>query len=233
MAATGSGSTRTTRGRGRFRNTSNAYTPTAAMFSGNFNGIAQQIYNQFSFNPVTGTRSPFAGNQIPTTLINPVSKALLPYYRAGSRINQRPSNYFGQPRNTFNDDQFSVRGDYAVSEKQTIAINMLHENSPVVQGSLFPLAGVSYPLGAWLGTIQDTLTISPRLVNIARIGYSRSTEFSRGEGASGGDLLTNIGIAGTLDNHGITGIGIQGYTGFGTHQGRWGMSITTTRLTMV
>ncbi len=202
--------------------TSNAYTPTAAMFNGDFSAVSQQIYNPYSYNPATGTRAPFAGNQIPSALINPVSKALLPYYIPGSNINQKPSNYFGQPRNTSNDDQFGVRGDYAVSGKQTITTNVLHENSPVVQGSLFPLAGASYPLAAWLGTIQDTLSISPSLVNIARIGFSRSTEFSSGEGESGGDLLTGIGIPGTLDTHGIPGIGIQGYTGFGRSSGPLG-----------
>ena len=202
--------------------TSSAYTPTAAMFNGDFSAISQQIYNPFSYDAATEKRAPFAGNQIPASLINPVSKALLAYYIPGSNINQKPSNYFGQPRTTFNDDQFSARGDYAVSGSHTIAFSTLHENNPVVQGSLFPVAGASYPLQGWLGTIQDTLTISPNLVNIARIGYSRSTEFSSGEGESGPDLLSTIGIGGTLDTHGVTGIGIQGYNSFGRSSGPLG-----------
>ena len=202
--------------------TNNAYTPTAAMFNGNFSAVAQQLYSPFSYNPATGTRAPFANNQIPATLINPVSSALLGYYVAGSNVNQKPSNYFGQPRNTLNDDQFGIRGDYAVSQGQTIAVNTMHENSPVVQGSLFPLAGASYPLEAWLAAAQDTLSISPALVNIARIGFSRSLAFSSGEGEQGGDILTGIGIPGTLDTHGIPGIGVQGYTGFGRSSGPLG-----------
>ena len=91
---------------------------------------------------------PFPGNKIPAALINPVAKALLPYYVPGSSVNQRPSNYFGQPRNTLNDDQFSIRGDYAISQSQSLAVNTLHENSPAIQGSLFPLAGALYPLAA-------------------------------------------------------------------------------------
>ena len=85
------------------------------MFNGDFSAISQQIYNPFSYDAATEKRAPFAGNQIPASLINPVSKALLAYYIPGSNINQKPSNYFGQPRTTFNDDQFSARGDYAVS----------------------------------------------------------------------------------------------------------------------
>lgn len=202
--------------------TSQAYTPDAAMFSGDFSAVAQPIYNPFSYDPNTGTRAPFPGNKIPSTLINPVAKALLPYYVPGSSVNQRPSNYFGQPRNTLNDDQFSIRGDYAISQSQSLAINTLHEDSPAIQGSLFPLAGALYPLSGTVAAAQHTWTISPALVNIIRLGFGRSTEYSAGEGASGPDLLSKIGITGTLDTRGITGIAVQGYTGFGRSSGPLG-----------
>src|SRR4051794_1029587 len=145
--------------------TSQAYTPDAAMFSGDFSAVAQPIFNPFSYDPSTGTRAPFPGNKIPAALINPVAKALLPYYVPGASVNQRPSNYFGQPRNTLNDDQFSIRADFAISQSQSLAVNTLHENSPAIQGSLFPLAGALYPLTGTVATAQHTWTISPALVN--------------------------------------------------------------------
>src|SRR4051794_23178261 len=202
--------------------TNSAYTPTAAMFSGNLSAVPQTIYNPFSYAPSTGRRSPFPNNQIPATLINPVSKGLLAYYLPSSNINQRPSNYFGQPRNTLNDNQYSARIDYAVSSKQTLFAEMMHESSPAVQGSLFPVAGASYPLEAWLGVIQDTLSITPNLVNIARIGYSRSSEFSAGEGEGGPAISTALGITNTLDPHGVLGVSLQGYTSFGRSSGPLG-----------
>jgi hypothetical protein len=202
--------------------TNSAYTPTAAMFSGNLSAVPQTIYNPFTYDPGTGRRSPFPNNQIPANLINPVSKGLLAYYIPGSNLNQRPSNYFGQPRNTLTDNQYSVRADYALSSKQTLFAEMMHENSPAIQGSLFPVAGASYPLEAWLGVIQDTLSITPNLVNIARIGYSRSSEFSAGEGEGGPAIETDLGITNTLDPHGVPGVSLQGYTSFGRSSGPLG-----------
>ncbi len=201
---------------------SRAYTPTQAMFGGDFSAVPQQIYNPFSFDAATGLRAAFMGNQIPASLINPVSKALLPYYYPGRDVNLRPSNYFGQPRTTTTDDQFSIRGDYNPNSNHSILLNTIRETSPVIAGGLFPLQGVSYPLNAWLGVAQDTFIISPSLVNILRIGYSRSSEFSTGQGEQGGDLLTGVGITGTLNTHGIPGISIQGYTGFGRSSGPLG-----------
>ncbi len=192
------------------------------MFGGDFSAVSQQIYNPFSYDANTGTRAPFAGNQIPANLINPVAKALLAYYIPGTSVNQKPSNYFGQPRTTLNDDQFSVRADYAVTHSQTLAVNTIHEVSPVVQGSLFRLGGASYPLTATLAAVQHTFVISPSLVNILRLGYSRSAEFSSGEGESQGNVLDAIGVTGTLDKKGIPGIAIQGYTGFGRSSGPLG-----------
>ena len=202
--------------------TSSAYTPTAAMFAGDFSKVPQQIYNPFAYDAATGLRAPFPGNQIPTSLINGVSKSLLAYYIPGSSVNQKPSNYFGQPRTTTNDNQYSIRGDYTPSEKHSLMLNTIHETSPVVSGGLFPLQGVSYPLTAWLGVAQHTWVISPTFVNILRLGYSRSSEFSTGQGEQGGDLLTAIGVTGVLDTHGVPGIGIQGYTGFGRSSGPLG-----------
>ena len=52
------------------------------MFNGDFSAQSATalIYNPYSYNAATQTRAPFAGNIVPTSLLNPLSKALLAYY---------------------------------------------------------------------------------------------------------------------------------------------------------
>ena len=97
-----------------------------------------------------------------------------------------------------------------------------YENSPSVQGGVFPLAGSFFPSDTQVAVIQDTLTISPRLVNLARIGFSRSSVFSKGQGAAGGEILDKLGVAGTLDTRGVVGVSIQGFSAFGRSGGPLG-----------
>ena len=56
-----------------------AFTPTAAMFRGDFSEVPQPIYNPFNFDESTGLRAPFPTNQIPPNLITPVAKNLWAY----------------------------------------------------------------------------------------------------------------------------------------------------------
>jgi hypothetical protein len=200
---------------------SSGFAPTQAMLNGDFSAESSlfTIYNPYTYNSTTGQRTPFTGNIIPSSLINPVSLKLLAYYLPGSSYTQTPSNLFRYPRNTFNDDQFTVRADTAINDRQSLFATVSHENSPVVQGGLMPLSGATFPLVADLAVLQHTFSIGTHMVNIARIGFDRATVSSQGEAESGPDLLTGIGIPGTLDPRGIPSIGIQGFSGFGRSSG--------------
>jgi len=202
--------------------TSNGFTPTASMFGGNFQQVPQTIYDPATFSSATNTRQPFADNIIPASRINTVSAGLLKYYLPGASYTQRPSNLFANPRNTLDDDQFTGRIDTRISSNQSLFATGSWENSPVVQASLMPLAGAFYPFDTELAMLQHTWTINPRMLNIARIGYSRDRVLNEGQAEGGPDLLTPLGITGTLDQRGIPGISIQGFTGFGRSSGPLG-----------
>lgn len=197
-----------------------AFDPTQAMLNGDFSaepGIT--IYNPFSYDATTGTRAQFQGNIIPPNLINPVSKALLAYYLPGSSYADTPSNLVGYPADTYNDNQFTIRTDATINSRQSLFAAMIHENAPVVNAGLFPLNGASFPLISDLAVLQHTMLIRSDLVNIARIGWNRILTNDTSQGESGAALQTQIGIPGTLDPHGIPGIGITGFTGFGRSTG--------------
>jgi len=200
---------------------SSGYTPTQAMLNGDFSAEANQItiYNPYSYNSSTGQRSAFPGNVIPSNLINPVSKQLLAYYLPGTSYQTKPNNLSAYPRSTFNDNQFTIRVDNAINSKQSLFATYSHENSPLIDGNLMPLAGVSFPLLSDLAVLQHSLTLTPRMINIARLGYDRASVLDEGQGESGLPLETTIGIPGTLDPHGIPGISIQGFSPFGHASG--------------
>ncbi|MDR5727465.1 MAG: carboxypeptidase-like regulatory domain-containing protein [Terriglobia bacterium] len=201
-----------------------AYAPTQAMMNGDFSGEASSItiYNPFSYDAATGTRAPFAGNIIPPNLINPISTKLLSYYLPGTNYNERPNNLVGYPRDTFNDNQFTIRTDATINPQQSLFATVIHENSPVINLGLMPLTGASFPLVSDLAVLQHTLVIGSNIVNIARLGWNRILTQDNGQGESGPALEKELGIPGTVDPHGIPGIGIAGFSGFGRSSGLLG-----------
>ena len=197
------------------------YTPTQAMFGGDFTG-AEIIYDPLTLNQAAGTRNPFPNNVIPTSRINTVSKSLLQFYTPGASLAQRPNNLFVNPRDTLDDDQFNGRIDTALTETQSLFGQFIHSESPVVQGGAFPLNGAFYPNELQLGMVQHTWTISPAIVNTLRFGASRNVSLFSNEGRNSGDILTGLGIHNTFDTRGVTAQGIQDYAGFGRANGDLG-----------
>jgi len=200
-----------------------AYTPTRAMFGGDLREVEEIIYDPNTFSADTNRRQPFPNQTIPTNRINPVATKLLAYYLPGSTLAQRPQNLFGNPRNTLDDDQYSVRLDYAISQNQTVFGQWMWQDSPAIQGSLQPYAGAFYPNQTQLGMVQHTWTVSPALVNTVRLGVSRNVALFSNEGVQLGPILeTEIGIRNTLDKRGISGVGFTEYGGFGRSSGDLG-----------
>src|SRR5262249_38606270 len=80
------------------------YSPTEEMFGGNFVSTGRVIYDPASYRLDSGARDPFPNFTIPANHINPVARNLLAYYRPGTSLANRPTNVFGNPRKTLNDD---------------------------------------------------------------------------------------------------------------------------------
>lgn len=202
--------------------TAQGYAPTANMFGGNFQETGLPIFDPATYSAAAGTRVAFPNNVIPTTRMNAVSRRLLEYYRPGSSLAQRPNNVFANPRRSVNDDQWSIRVDHAIGQNQNLFAQYMRQRNPIVAPALMPFAGSRFPLEVDYATLQHTWTLGSGLVNNLRAGFVRNSVFSGNEGASLGDVLPTIGIPNTLDTKGITGIGIQGYAGFGRSVGNLG-----------
>ncbi len=198
------------------------FTPTSSMFAGNFRELSPTIYDPESYSPASGARAPFPNQVIPESRINPVARNLLKYYLPGSSLTQRPSNLVGNPRNRLDDDQWGVRGDAALTERQNLFAQLLRQDSPAVRPGLFPLAGAFYPNTMTLAMVQHTWTARPTLVNTLRLGVSRNMALFANEGRTAGSILPGIGIANTPDTRGVSSVGLTGYSGFGRASGDLG-----------
>jgi hypothetical protein len=199
------------------------YTPTAAMFVGNFSGTGAVLYDPASYNAATNTRAPFpGGSRIPPDRIKTVSRNLLGYYVPGSSLASIPSNVFGSLRNTLDDDQGGFRLDAALNPRSQLFGQFFHQKSPSDRPGLFPFSGLLYLNSADIAMIQHTASLSPRAVNVLRLGFVRNEAVGGNEAQENGPDPASIGIANTIATKGVTAINLQGYSSFGRSNGEIG-----------
>lgn len=107
-----------------------AVVPTAAEMNGDFSGVSHQLFNPFT-TAQAGTnssgqpifvRTPFANNQIPTSLFNPAALALAQHYLPLPNLPAGPGqpNFINTEPITTNYNQFSARVDAALSQKSSM-----------------------------------------------------------------------------------------------------------------
>src|SRR5580698_5361642 len=195
----------------------NAYTPTADMFNGDFSQAGVNIYDPETYNPATNTRTQFPGNKIPTDRITDAAKTLLAYYLPGSSLAIKPNNVSGTPRTTLNSDQFMGRIDYNINKRNQVFAQGNWLNSPANNPGLFPGQGTAFPLDTELVNVGWNWTLSSSKVNELRVGGIRDSVYDEGLSVNG--LQQKLNVTGTADPNGVPGIGLTGFTGFGTSTG--------------
>ncbi len=200
----------------------NAFTPTQSMFTGNFQALRNVIYDPATYSANTGTRLPFAGNVIPQTRINPVSRNLLNYYLPGASLSLLPNNLFANPRNTLDDDQGGLRIDSLLTTRQSLFGQFVHETGLAVNPGTFPLSGAAYPNTSTLAMLQHTWTLTPTFVNTVRAGFVRAEARYTNQGTTAGHILGGLGIPNTLDDQGVSSVSLTGYSSFGRANGNLG-----------
>jgi hypothetical protein len=192
--------------------------PTQTELSGNFAGEAT-IYDPLTFDPVAGTRQAFAGNQIPASRINQVSKNFFPYIPVVTGPTVQGANLVGTPVQSINDDQETVRVDYLISPKNSLFGRQTWQNAPLNPASLVPLGGQLVASTGWNEVAQWTTTITPSVVNVARAYHSYALLFGQQVPVSS-NLAASIGITGVSTaplNWGVPGVAWQGYSGIGSN----------------
>jgi hypothetical protein len=206
--------------------------PLTAQRTGDFSGLLAAtgaqvpIYDPFA---ASYTRTPFANNTIPPSLIDPAAAkitALLPApNQFGANGQALPFNNYAVTRaGTSGVHSFDVRVDHQFSSKNTLFARYSFQNTDAVAPSLFglPLGGTLEGAGTTLARYQNAgighvYQFRPTLINEIRIGLNRQTA-ALTQQDYGRNLSTQLGIPGvntspqtsglsTLDVAGLFSVG--------------------------
>ncbi len=175
-----------------------ATVPTPAFKSGDFSALATALRNPFNNN------QPFAGNRIPQAMWSSQGAGLLALYPAPNRTGT--PNFASAGAGQFRLDQFSVRIDHKIGEKDSLFGVYEFADSK----EFFPIANVlcsARDVPGWgcdeLQRTQHSVLVwthifGPRLVNEARVGYTRFG-FFRLQQDRAVDVINRLGIRGLTD----------------------------------
>lgn len=159
--------------------------PTPAEIGGNFSALLSQgtqLYDPSTTTMVNGqpVRTPYAGNIIPPSQLDPISHAIAQLYPAPNVPGALTNNYVVNAPGNEQVDQGDVRVDHSISERQQIFSRFsISQTNRFQQPPLPGLAdGGSYSTGTYIddtrgAVIGYTFTITPTMVNEVRIGFNR------------------------------------------------------------
>jgi hypothetical protein len=166
-----------------------------------------QLYNPFELD-AQGRRVPFPNNQIPDRLISPVARALfadqsLYPLPINDRLRQ---NYLASSSSKLTLNQGDAKVDAKPSNSDHLSVRYAHSIQESPGFNTFPLTFNTFnnsPFKA--GVVNWTRTISPTVVNEARVGVNRITLHNGGEDKGFEDLNQRLGIQG-VNSTGLLGM---------------------------
>ena len=96
--------------------------PNATLLSGNFSGSPSPIYDPATGDVTTGrNRTPFVGNVIPSSRVDPVVAKLLPHFPAVTNPNATQNNNFVNQGQVYNLHKVDTKVDYTVTPKLRVS----------------------------------------------------------------------------------------------------------------
>jgi hypothetical protein len=168
--------------RSRLGETENLTIPTLLQRQGDFSEPGNPIiYNPFDIDPATGHPRPFAGNRIPSNLINPASAnvmALLPVPNLNVPVGQ--ANFNGSHSQAHDVDNFDVRIDHRFSDKDQFftrySFLATTLDDPPFLGTVVggdPFLAAKADTRNQNVAISEVHTFSPHTINEFRFGLNR------------------------------------------------------------
>jgi len=184
--------------------------PTAAERTGNLSVATTQIYSPFSGNTTTGAgRTPFAGNIIPTSLINPISAKILSSIIPLPNLPGLTNNYFINSPFSKNTDQFDIKVDHNQTDSDHLSVRLSFSRPVTTDASVYGVYGGPRGVGGsgfegtgvqntYSGAINYVHIFSPTLIMEARFGINRYRNDAQqfGYGQNTADQLGIPGING-------------------------------------
>ena len=197
--------------------------PTPLQRTGNFSqtftstGALITIYDPLSTkpdpkNPGNYIRTPFSGNSIPVTSINPVAAAIMKYYplpnQPGLPLSQA-QNLFLTGHEPLNNDTFTGKIDYDLGPSRRLSGRYTQDNLnfdlPNYFGNAAAADGRTVPIPHHSGFISFTNVFAPTLLLDAKAGVNRENEhyFAPAQGFD----ITSLGFPAALMQEAQRGYG--------------------------
>lgn len=171
-------------------------------------------------NPASG--QPFPNNCIPASMLDKSATEFLSTYlppNPNSIDPSQPNTYsFAGPPNDTDQNQLTVRGDQRLSNANHLMLRYYRFSFSGGESAVLP-NNIAYGTAGFVGsvdnaTVQLTTVLTPRLVNLAYIGYSHIFSFP-GEPPPGYPTSHSIGLSVFSITPNPLDFGITGWTGAG------------------
>ncbi len=203
----------------------------AGDFSQTFNkdGSLATIFDPFSTRLVNGqfVRTAFPNNKIPLQSQNPVALNLLRYYPAPNRPGDPltgANNFVGTAGLPTNSDQYTIKVDHNVSEKQNFFARWSQKRQfKQLEGEFFGANnpggnGTLAPDNRFEGGVGYTYVFSPSFVMSLNAGWGRWNEGRKPQGVPFD--VTTVGLPAALNTYGPPGafptVNLSGYQNLGS-----------------
>jgi hypothetical protein len=177
--------------------------PPAKDRSGDFSGASAVIYD-----PLTRvvdaagrviSQSAFPNNIIPANRITPTSTQVLstwfPLPNQGA-LNGYTNNYLDNEGRRNDSDQYTVRGDYNMSEKSQLYGRFSHTHDTGYLPLTTPGLGYNNDVTAWQGLIGNTFVLGPNKVNEFKFAVARLGAANQQPSANKTNYVQQLGIGG-------------------------------------
>ncbi len=172
--------------------------PTALEKAGNYSQSSAAIYDPLTSHPctaadncpsgVTVARSPFPGNIIPSSRINPVGAAILGYL-PNPQLASKTDAYNFTGTDTLHDraDEYTAKADHSITDWWKLSASYMHYKSREPGGNTLGSLPGGSSNGPYLlfrkvdaTAVNSIMTINPTTVLTLRYGFNRFPNFSEG-----------------------------------------------------
>ena len=158
--------------------------PTTAELNGDFSAVSNQIYNPFTTapdpaRPGSYTRTPFAGNQIPSQLINPAAALYIKtlYPAAGPLVNG--SNAYDTTPSRLQQNSYNGRIDQVFNEHDVLFGRISYYDQNDSNSAGLPSARNAIVISGWNAALHETHTFSPTAVLDLHFGRNWGDDLTR------------------------------------------------------
>ena len=199
--------------------------PTSFVKNGDFSREGVAVQDPF-------TNVPFPGAVIPASRVNPVAKAIIPFYpdiNFGSTDRRSNSNFRKNVDTTIRSNQYDVRVDHNFNSKHSMYARFNTKDNPSTGANNLTLPSDTASAKYYQGSASWTWTIKPTLLNEFRFGavQSENATIFNFDGRSFTNGLNLKDIQKDIFFNGLPNFSITNYTSF--NKGRPGFSVSSNR----